>query len=153
MKRKRLGEVLQERGKISATQLQRLFDEQNDKVIRLGELVLERGLVDKPSLIEALEQVCRVPYIDCSKIRCDKGALQAISSAVAERLSVLPIRMENSALIVAMSEPQNLAVIDELRFISGSDISPRLAFRSEIQAAIVRNYGQATGPLIARSSG
>ena len=54
MKRKRLGEVLQERGKISAASLQQLFQEQHGKVIRLGELIFERGLVDKSSLIDAL---------------------------------------------------------------------------------------------------
>jgi type IV pilus assembly protein PilB len=142
MKRKRLGEILQGRGKISAASLEQLFKEQQGKVVRLGELILERGLVDKASLIEALEEVSRVPYLDCSTIRCEKNALQAIPGAVAERLAILPIRMENSALVVAMAEPQNLAVIDELRFTSGKTISPRLSFRTEILAAIARNYGQ-----------
>src|ERR1700730_9992445 len=148
MKRKRLGEVLQERGKISAAKLQQLFQEQQGKVIRLGELILERGLVDKASLIQALEEVSRVPYLDCSTIRCDRSALQAIPGAVAERLAILPIRMESTALVVAMAEPQNLPVIDELRFTSGKDISPRLAFRTEILAAIARNYEQCQTPIL-----
>jgi type IV pilus assembly protein PilB len=147
MKRKRLGEILQERGKISAASLQQLFQEQHGKVIRLGELILERGLVDKASLIEALEEVSRVPYLDCSTIRCEKTALQAIPGAVAERLAILPVRMENSALVVAMAEPQNLAVIDELRFTSGKTISPRLSFRTEILAAIACNYGLGQTPV------
>jgi type IV pilus assembly protein PilB len=147
MKRKRLGEILQARGKISAAKLDQLFKEQQGKVVRLGELILERGLVDKASLVEALEEVSRVPYLDCTTIRCEKNALQAIPGTVAERLAILPIRMEHSALVVAMAEPQNLAVIDELRFTSGKTISPRLAFRTEILAAIARNYGQALTPV------
>ena len=147
MKRKRLGEILQERGKISASDLQQLFHEQRAKAIRLGELILERGLVDKASLIQALEEVSRVPYLDCSAIRCEESALEAIPGAVAERLAILPIRMESAALVVAMAEPQNLPVIDELRFISGKDISPRLAFRTEILAAIARNYERTTKPV------
>src|ERR1700694_60858 len=153
MKRKRLGEVLQERGKISCAKLQQLFQEQQGKVIRLGELILERGLVDKASLIQALEEVSRVPYLDCSTIRCDRSALQAIPGAVAERLAILPIRMESTALVVAMAEPQNLPVIDELRFISGKDISPRLAFRTEILAAIARNYEQGQTPILKEAEG
>src|SRR6266478_3827716 len=141
MKRKRLGEILQERGKISAADLHKLFQEQHGTAVRLGELILDRGLVDKASLIEALVEVSRVPYLDCSTIRCEKVALEAIPGAVAERLAILPVRMENSKLVVAMAEPQNLAVIDELRFTSGKTISPRLAFRTEILAAIVQNYG------------
>ena len=147
MKRKRLGEILQERGKISAAALEQLFKEQQGKVVRLGELILERGLVDKASLIEALEEVSRVPYLDCSAIRCEQNALQSIPGAVAERLAILPIRMENSALVVAMAEPQNLAVIDELRFTSGKTISPRLSFRKEILAAIARNYSLTLAPV------
>jgi type IV pilus assembly protein PilB len=144
MKRKRLGEVLQERGKISAASLQKLFHEQTSKVIHLGELILERGLVDKAALVEALEEVSRVPYVDCSSLHSEKRALEIIPRSVAEQLNVLPIRTENLSLIVAMSEPQNLITIDELRFISGRSISPRFAFRSEISAAIARNYKEAS---------
>src|SRR6202165_6240175 len=107
MKRKRLGEVLQERGKISCAKLQQLFQEQQGKVIRLGELILERGLVDKTSLIQALEEVSRVPYLDCTVIQCDRSALQAIPGAVAERLAILPIRMESTALVGAMAGHRN----------------------------------------------
>ena len=61
MKRKKLGEILQDHGKISAESLQQLFKEQEgNKMVRLGELILERGLVDKPSLVKALEEVSLV---------------------------------------------------------------------------------------------
>src|ERR1035437_4728884 len=145
MKRKRLGEILQERGKISKASLDQLFLEQNNKIIRLGELILERGLVDKSSLVRALEELARVPYLDCTSVRCEPKALEAIPISVAQRLEVLPVRYETAALVVAMAEPQNLAIIDELRFMSGNTISPRFGFRTEILDAIFRNYGQ--GPV------
>src|SRR5258708_39202898 len=126
MKRKRLGEVLQERGKISAESLQQLFREQKDKAVRLGELILERGLVDKSALTSALEEVSRVPYLDCTNVLCDPLALQAIPYDIARRLAVLPIRHEPSGLLVALAEPQNLAVLDELRLICGKSILPRI---------------------------
>ena len=59
---------------------------------------------------------------------------------MAVRLDILPVRMEQSRLIVVMAEPQNVATIDELRFTRGKDISPRFGFRAEILSAIVRNY-------------
>jgi len=142
MKRKKLGEILLESGKISAADLHQLFQEQKEKMVRLGELILERGLVDKPSLVKALEEVARVPYLDCTTIQCDAAALQSIPKSMAIRLDVLPVGTEQSRLIVVMAEPQNVATIDELRFTSGKDISPRLGFRAEIVSAIVLNYGQ-----------
>jgi type IV pilus assembly protein PilB len=143
MKRKRLGEILELRGNLTADSLRKLFDEQKGKSIRLGELILESGLVEKSALISALEEVSRVPYLDCSTVECHKAALETISAGVARNLAVLPIKTENMMLIVAMAEPQNLAIIDELSFVSGKIISPRLAFRSEILSAISRNYENA----------
>ncbi|HTC64957.1 MAG TPA: ATPase, T2SS/T4P/T4SS family [Candidatus Saccharimonadales bacterium] len=140
MKRKKLGELLRDRGQISAANLQKLFIEQETKMVRLGELILESGLVDKPSLIKALEDVSLVPYVDCGSIRSDREVMQLIPESMAMRLDVLPIRMDQTRLVVAMAEPQNLTTIDEVRFSSGKDLSLRFGFRAEIQKAIARNY-------------
>jgi hypothetical protein len=140
MKRKKLGEILQESGKISAAELHQLFEEQKGKIVRLGELILERDLVDKPSLVKALEEISHVPYLDCTSLRCDASVLQLIPKAMAVRLDIVPVGMDQSRLIIVMAEPQNVATIDELRFTCGKDISPRFGFRAEILSAIVLNY-------------
>src|SRR5258708_9438194 len=152
MKRKKLGEILQDSGKISAADLHQLFEEQKGKMVRLGELILERGLVDKPSLVKALEEVSRVPYLDCTSIHCDAAVLQIIPKAMAVRLDILPVGMDQSRLIVVMAEPQNVTTVDELRFTSGKDISPRLGFRAEIVSAIVKNYDQFASTAPARQA-
>jgi type IV pilus assembly protein PilB len=143
MKRKKLGELLQDRGHISGDNLQKLFKEQQTKMVRLGELILETGLVDKGSLIKAIEDVSHVTYVDCSLVRSTVEAIAMIPKSVALRLDILPICMDQSRLVVAMSEPQNIGTIDEVRFISGKDLSARFGFHAEIQAAISRNYEQA----------
>jgi type IV pilus assembly protein PilB len=142
MKRKKLGEILQDRGQISAGDLQKLFKEQEEKMVRLGELILERGLVDKRSLVKALEEVSRVPYLDCTTIQCDPAVLQTIPKTMAVRLDALPVQMDQTRMVVVMAEPQNITTIDELRFTCGKDISPRFAFLAEIRSAIERSYGQ-----------
>jgi type IV pilus assembly protein PilB len=140
MKKKKIGEVLQDRGKISSDDLQKVIGDQQGKVIHLGELMLERGLVAKEDLAAALEEVSRIPYVDCASITPDPRALKMVTRTIAERLCVLPIRTEQGHLVVAMAAPQNLAVLDELRFTTGHEISPRLSFRSELQQAISKNY-------------
>src|SRR6202166_4259880 len=145
MKKKRIGEVLQDRGKISPADLQKVIGEQQGKVIHLGELMLERGLVAKEDLGAALEEVSRIPYMDCSSIVPDLGALKMVPRSMAERLCVLPLRTEHKRLIVAMAAPQNLAVLDELRFTTGFEISPRLSSRSELQQAIDKHYAAESG--------
>jgi hypothetical protein len=122
MKRKRLGEVLHERGKISAKDLEKALAEQEHKISYLGELLLERGLVEKSDLIAALEEVCLVPYVDIALTPVEPGTLRLIPREFAERFSVLPIRRDLSRLVVVMSDPRNASVLKELRSIKGMGI-------------------------------
>jgi type IV pilus assembly protein PilB len=145
MKKKKLGEVLRDRGMISSADLQKVIGEQQGKVIHLGELMLERGLVAKEALGAALEEVSHIPYIDCASTIPDPASLKLIPRSMAERMCVLPLQREQKRLIVAMAAPQNLASLDELRFTTGWEISPRLSFRSELQQAIDRHYAAEGG--------
>lgn len=145
MKKKKLGEVLRDRGKISHAELQKVIGEQQGKMIHLGELMLQRGLVAKEDLVAALEEVSHTPYVDCASIIPDPGVLDLVPRSMAERLCVLPLRLENQRLIVAIAAPQNLQALDELRFKTGWEISARLSFRSELQQAIDRHYAAEGG--------
>jgi len=142
MKKKKLGEVLQARGHISPGDLAQAVSEQQGKVIRLGELLLGKGLVDKAELISAVEEVARVRYVDCGTVTPEFEILNLIPRAMAARCCVLPLGLEGPSLILAMCEPQNLNVSEEVRFKTGKNISPRLAFRQEILDAIDKHYGE-----------
>ena len=143
MKKKRLGEVLRERGHISQAELTKVIEEQQGKLIHLGELMLERGAVAKKDLGAALTEVTHVPYVDCDNIEPDPEVLKLLPHAVAKRCSVLPLHCQGKKLVAVMAEPQNLATLDELRFTTGMDVVTRLAFRSEIHAAVEKWYGAA----------
>ena len=140
MKKKKLGEVLRDRGEITSEDLLVAIAEQQGKMMHLGELMLERGFVEKDALVAALEEVSHIPYLDCSKVVPDPEAMKLVQRAAAERYCALPIRMEQERLVVVMAAPQDLAAINDLRFTTGIEISPRLAFRTEIKKAIARYY-------------
>jgi type IV pilus assembly protein PilB len=142
MKKKRLGEVLRERGHISPADLNKAIEDQQGKLIHLGELMLDRGLVAKSELAAALTEVTHIPYVDCDNLEIDPEVLRLLPHAIAKRCCVLPIHCQGTKLVVAMAEPQNLQVLDELRFSTGMDIIPRLAFRTEISKAVDKAYGQ-----------
>jgi type IV pilus assembly protein PilB len=139
MPRKKLGEVLRERGKISEKEVLELLAGHEGKS-RLGELLLERGLVSKDDLIEALEDITRVPYVDCTEVLPNPAALAHVPPDLARKHRVLPLAVEDGKLVVAMAEPQDIEALDALRFRSGMEIVPRLAFRSEVTDAIPRHY-------------
>jgi type IV pilus assembly protein PilB len=140
MRKRRLGEVLRDNGKITSENLLMAISEQHGKVIHLGELMLERGLVSRDDLAAALEEVSNVPYMDCLTVTPEPEALRLVQRAVAERCNALPIRIDQRHLVVAMAAPQDLAILDDLRFSTGLEISPRLAFRGEVHKAIAKYY-------------
>lgn len=143
MKRKRLGEVLRERGHISPADLTKAIEDQQGKLVHLGELMLERKLVSKEDLAAALAEVTRVPYVDCAGIEADPEALKLLPYALAKRCCVLPLHCQGTKLVAVMAEPQNLQILDELRFSAGLDVIAQLGFRAEIEAAIEKCYGAA----------
>jgi type IV pilus assembly protein PilB len=143
MKKKRLGEVLRERGHISPADLNKTIEEQQGKLIHLGELMLERRLVAKKDLGAALTEVTHVPFVDCENLEIDPEVLKLLPQAIAKRCCVLPMHCQGNKLVVAMAEPQNLQALDELRFSTGMEIIPQLGFRNEINAAVEKWYGQA----------
>jgi type IV pilus assembly protein PilB len=143
MKKKRLGEVLRERGQLSAVDLDKALQEQKEqsKLVHLGELMLNRGMVAKKDLVSALLEVSRIPYIDCSHVEIAPDVLNLVPAEMARRCLALPVQMHDSALMVAMVEPQNLRAIDELAFKTGLKIAPRLAFHGELARALDKYYG------------
>src|SRR5882757_6769608 len=142
MAKKRLGEVLRERKHISVEDLDRTLMEQQNTARLLGELLLERELVSKDDLVSALEEAARLRYVDVRFATVEKAALELVPRAAADRYCVLPLVREGKKIVLAMAEPQNLRAIDELKFLTGMDISPRLGFPSEIKEAIEKCYGE-----------
>jgi type IV pilus assembly protein PilB len=103
--------------------------------------MLERGFVEKEALAAALEEISLIPYVDCSEVVPNPEAIKFVQRAAAERYCALPIRVEQGRLVVAMAAPQDLTILGDLRFTTGMEISPRLAFRTEIKKAIAKYYG------------
>jgi type IV pilus assembly protein PilB len=144
MKRKRLGDVLRERGHISPADLTKTIEDQQGTLVHLGELMLERGFVSKHDLAAALTEVTRVPYVDCEKLAIEPDVLKLLPSALAKRCCAIPMQTQGTTkLVMVLAEPQNLQIIDELRFSTGMEIVARLAFRDEIEKAIKKWYGAA----------
>src|ERR1035441_2764875 len=141
MKRKRLGQALVEHKRISNEILEKIIQEQeaSDTPLGfLGELLLQRELVSSDALVAALEEVTRFRFVDPRFATVEKAVLELVPHASAVRYCVLPMIREGSRITTAMAEPQNLHTIDDLRFLTGMDISPLLGFRSDIGRAPCR---------------
>ncbi len=144
-RKKRLGEVLRERKRVKAEDLDQVLLEQQEKggsSSLLGELLLQRNFVGKEDLVSALEEVTKFRYVDARFATVEKAVLKLVPQSVAEKYIVLPLVIEGRRIVAVMAEPQNLKSLDELRFITGMDVIPRLGFRSEIDEAIKKCYAE-----------
>src|SRR5579872_2242376 len=130
MKKKRLGELLCERGQISAADLKKALQEQQGKVTHLGELLLQRNLVSKKDLAQALTEVSAVEYVDCQKLQPSASVLKLIPLALAKRCRAIPISADSKTLTVAMTEPQDIQILDELRFKTGLKVVANSHFKA-----------------------
>jgi type IV pilus assembly protein PilB len=145
MQKKRLGEILFERGHISAADLKKALLDQG-KLVRLGELLLQRKLVSKQELAAALCEITGVEYLDCQELGPSVETLSLISPALAKRCRAIPIDSTGKTVTVVMAEPQNLQLLDELRFKTGLKILPKLGFQDELFVALERLYGAPDAP-------
>src|SRR5260221_13169374 len=85
MARKKLGETLRERGKISQRDLLEAIEEQAGKAGFLGELLLRRGLVSRADLVASLEEVTKTPYIDATSVKVTPDVLRLVPVKIARR--------------------------------------------------------------------
>src|SRR5271168_3221352 len=100
MKKKRLGEILRERNQVSVENLDKAIQDQQVKLVHLGELLLQRGAVSKPDLVSALVEVSRIPYFDCHSVEVDAETLQLISATMARSCCALPLETVGNKLVV-----------------------------------------------------
>jgi type IV pilus assembly protein PilB len=144
-RKKQLGTLLRERKHISESALAHALEEQKYKLAMLGEILLANGRVAKPDLIAALEEVSGVRYLDLEITPVDPELLERLPRETAERHCAIPVSRHEAKIRVAMSRPQDLAVVDELRFRLGAEVEPYLAFREEILTAIAKYYSPRPG--------
>lgn len=140
--RKRLGELLLEAGVIDAAQLQAALGHQRQWGARLGQALVDLKLVAEADIVQALSRKYgyEVARLDTLQPQALKQALRLVPREFAVRNNVLPMAAEPGAITVAMSDPTNLSVVDELRFRTGRRILICVGGDREVAAAIRHHY-------------
>ena len=135
-----IGQRLVAAGHITEEQLEAALERKRTSGGFLGEVLIEMGLATGKLIGKVLEDATGVPYVDLTEITIDEKALELVSEHYQRRHRVIPIRIDNRRLEVAMSDPLNVMVIDDLHLMTGMKITPRLSLTNEIQDALNRAY-------------
>lgn len=141
--RKRLGELLLEAGVVDNTQLQAALGHQRRWGGRVGQALIDLKMATEEQIVSALASKMGFARVALDQVEYGPGlelALRLVPHEFAERNQLLPYAADANNLLVAMADPSNVGVIDELSFRSGRRIKVAIAGDREIARAIRRLY-------------
>ena len=141
----KLGELLIKEGIISESQLERAISVQRQEGGRLGEVLIKQGLLKENQLVEALGKQLKIPYFSLGgelKPALEENLENLVPKEFARKNLVLPLSRTLNSLTIAMFDPLNLILIDNLRKLTGCEVNPVIATKTDITKAIEKFYGK-----------
>jgi type IV pilus assembly protein PilB len=142
-----IGELLLRENLISQEQLDKALTEQQQTGTRIGFSLVTSGAVSETELTRLLSRQYRVPAVDLSEVEVDAKILKLVPADFAGKHLVLPLRRVGRTLTIAMVNPTNLSVIDDLKFITRFDVDAVVAGEYSLRMAIDKYYEVATDRL------
>jgi len=139
---KRLGDILIDSGFLTAAELAEALSAQQGSKKKLGEIIVDMGLLTELDILRAISSQYDIPIIDLQNVDIDPEATKIVPEQYCIENSVIPIGYEGDRMVVAIYDPLNILVSDDLRFRTGNEVIPMLAPRKAIEDAIQRNYGK-----------
>lgn len=140
MKKNKIGEILVSAGAITTEQLAEALDDQKLFGGRLATILFEKCLISERQYLGALKNQLGIRAIDIRGKKISEAALHSMPREYIERYRVLPLSIKDGdrgpVLIVAMSDPADLELADEIQAITGKRIEPVLSLESTIMHAI-----------------
>jgi len=132
MRTNKLGQLLVEQGLVSEADLLRALEAQNKDNKRLGEVLIDMGILSPKAMLSALAKQLKVKCCHLRHGLIDPAVARLVDREQAARLRVLPLFKVGNTLTVAMAEPQSLPSVDLLSAVTGCQINPVLALESNI---------------------
>lgn len=143
MKNIPIGEVLKEYGYISEEQLQvALKAQQNDRSKRLGQHLLDLGFVSEKQVLTALSDKLNEPLIDLTTANINVDAVAKIPQTLARKYGMIAINEQSGSLQIVMSDPLDFYALEDIRLVTGMNLSVFLAEKAEIEKVIDYHYSE-----------
>ncbi|MCK4291615.1 MAG: type II/IV secretion system protein [Planctomycetes bacterium] len=140
-RKKKLGQLLCERSYLDESGLQTALAEQTIKHRQLGQILLDLGYITQAQLNEALALQVGIERVDLSELSVSSDIIGLVPADLVSKYNILPLRRENSSLSVAMTDPFQPQVIEDLRLVTGYSVERYYADPTEMEHAIMRFYG------------
>ena len=143
MAHRRIGQVLVDMGFITDEQQELRVDEQHEHPGQLlGKVAIDMGLISEEQLAQALGEQLSLSVTSVNEISIKKDVIAMVTAPMAQMYRIIPIEFDGDTLTVAMCDPQNLSVQDELRTFLGFNIRVVVTTEAGMMSALERYYGE-----------
>jgi type IV pilus assembly protein PilB len=136
----RIGDLLIREGVITKEQLDRALQEQKQNGTRVGYNLVKLGFVQETELTKMLARQYKMPAVDLAKFEVDPRIAKLIPGEMALKNLVLPLKRDGRTLTVAMADPTNMGVLEDLKFITRYDIFPVIAGEFTIRNVLEKMF-------------
>ncbi len=138
---KPLGEVIVELGYAGNGEVDEALQKQHAGGGRLEDTLVQSGKISPEMLARSLAVQLGYEFVDPNKTPPDAGVAMLVPETTARRYTVIPVRMQGGALVVAMKDPRNVFALDDLRIMVGREIVPAVMAERDITRLIERYFG------------
>ena len=138
--KRRLGEILVERGFVTPDQLREALRAQYQEGKRLGEILLEMGAVTADELNWALSELLGIPYVEFREEMVDLDLARTLPEEVLRRHEAFPVLRVGDELTVILSDPTNQQAVVELEAIASVRVSIAIASRETVRQLLDRAF-------------
>lgn len=140
---KNLAQTLMEQGLISPKQYEVVIAEHRKGGKRISKLLVEKGFITEGVKVNFLKKIYQLPIMRLTGLEIPDQIIQILPREIAEKYHVIPLKIEDNTLMVAMDDPSNPVVIDNLKLVTNMKIKPVISPDNEIQEILDRYYNDA----------
>ncbi|HLP00034.1 MAG TPA: GspE/PulE family protein [Fimbriimonas sp.] len=138
---KPLSEIFLEEGYLTRIELDEILSKRETTTEPIGDLLVRLKKVTEKQKLKCMGLQMGVPFVDLARIELDPVAAAIIPHSAAMRLLAIPLEVTDVSASVAMVDPLNLSILDELTNLTGLDIDPIISTETDIRDAIYRTFG------------
>ena len=132
---RRIGQILLERGLISAPQLEEVIKEQLSTGRFVGELLVARGILSEEQIARALSEQLGFAFVDLKTIEPEAKALELIGRDICEKYLMIPVFLSQNSLTIAMANPLDVNATGKAQEMAGTPLKTRIDWRTEWKVA------------------
>ncbi len=144
---RRLAEMLVRDNVITQDELEHALELQEKQGGSLGSILIDNKYANEWEIAAAIGKQLNVPFITLSHYEIDPSILKSIPEDLVRKYQIVPIDKTGDTLTVALSDPSNIYLLDELRLLTNCKIVPVISFESDIKEAIERYYPKSESAL------